>query len=193
MSMMCKNSFCKSFCFIVIIITLFASCYSREEREIRRLIGRKVDLTGPYLYMDSINVFDTIPYGSGVRIMTILDYNECYTCTFKALINLQNLIQKEKNIYSDINVLAVAKQLDIEKAQNELKRWNLKTILMVDSTDYYIRKNHFEKLLHRNRTFIIDNANRIVLVGDPILSRQLRPQFLKILNNLCANGGTYIN
>ena len=91
---MCKNSFCKSFCFIVIIITLFASCYSREEREIRRLIGRKVDLTGPYLYMDSINVFDTIPYGSGVRIMTILDYNECYTCTFKALINLQNLIQK---------------------------------------------------------------------------------------------------
>lgn len=193
MNTMSKITFNKLFYYLslIFLITLVcSSCYSREEREIRQQIGKRINLNGPFIYVDSSYQSKSTIDNSKIRILTTLDYNECYDCSFKSLINLQLLIQEEKNIYDDVNVWAITNNLNIEKAKEELRKWDLKTIIIVDSTDFYIGKNKLGELLHRNRTFIIDKNNRIVFVGNPVIRSQLKPYFLKVLNSLHANGGT---
>ena len=173
---------------LVLSITI-VGCYSREEKEIRQLIGRKIDLNGPLLYLDSVHQGVYKPNEYPIKVLTTIDFNDCYDCSFKPLMYLQQIIQKEKDLYCDVNVLAVANLLDIEKAKDELKKWNLKTVIVVDSTNYYINKNKLDNILHRNRTFILDRNDYIVFVGNPIIRKQLKPQFINVLKSLQANDG----
>ena len=143
MNTMSKITFNKLFYYLslIFLITLVcSSCYSREEREIRQQIGKRINLNGPFIYVDSSYQSKSTIDNSKIRILTTLDYNECYDCSFKSLINLQLLIQEEKNIYDDVNVWAITNNLNIEKAKEELRKWDLKTIIIVDSTDFYIGK-----------------------------------------------------
>lgn len=176
------------FLWLVMPVTI-VGCYSREEKEIRQLIGNKIYFNGPLIYLDSVRQYDYRPKELKIKILTTLDYNDCYDCSFKPLVKLQQIIQKDKDLYDDVNVWAVANYLDIEKAKEELKKWDLKTVIIVDSTNYYIDKNKLGKILHRNRTFILDCNDYIVFVGDPVIRSQLRPHFIKVLKSLQANGG----
>lgn len=190
MNMMLRLLFSKLSLLLWLVLPLtIIGCYSREEKEIRQLIGRKIDFNGPLLYLDSAHQCDFMPKEFQVKIMTTLDYNDCYDCSFKPLVYLQHIIQNDKDLYNDVNVWAVVNLLDTEKAKEELKKWNLKTVIVVDSTNYYLNKNKLGKILHRNRTFILDRNDNIVFVGNPIIRNQLRPQFLNILKTLQANGG----
>ena len=168
-------------------------CYSREEKEIRGLIGKKIDLEGPLIFFDSAHQYNCKPNEPLIRIITTLDDNECYTCSFKQLINLQVLIQKESNLYPNVNIWAIANNIDIGKAQEELLRWDLKSVIISDSTNYFVKKNKLDKILYRNRFFIIDCNDHIVFVGNPLIRNQLKPLFIKIINNLQTNGGVIKN
>lgn len=189
-NMMSRLLFSKfSFLLWIVLPITIVGCFSREEREIRHLIGRKIDFNGPLLYLDSARQCNYMPNEFPIKILTTIDYNDCYDCSFKPLIYMQQIIQKDKDLYNDVNVLAVANLLNIEKAKEELKRWNLKTVIVVDSTNYYINKNKLDNILHRNRTFILDRNDYIVFVGNPIIRKQLRPQFINVLKSLQANDG----
>ena len=171
--------------FSFLSLFFIVGCRSREEKEVRRMIGRTIYLDGPLLFIDSCNQYATNPKKSDVRIITTLDYNECYDCSFKSLINFKLLLQKEKELYDNVEVLAVANKLDIKRAKEELRKWDLNMVVVLDTTNYYVKENKIGSLLYRNRTFI----NRVVLVGNPIISSQLRPYYLAVLRKLFENEG----
>lgn len=177
---------------LIIASLIFFSCNPREEREIRHMIGQNIDIEGTFLYLDSSQIYKLIPSEKPIKVMTFIDYNNCYECMFKPLFRFEAILANN-NIKSDeINILAFVDSIDTTKAQEILKKIHLsRTVIVVDSAGYYLKKNNLEKLLHRNRTFILDKNNEIVFMGNPVITYTLQPNFCKILSNLSRNNGVF--
>lgn len=169
----------------------FVSCTSREKREIKQMMGRTVRLGGNFIYIDSACVSTKSQYNNEIRVMTILDNNDCYECMFKPILGIELLLSKSNVNADDAEILAFVDSIDIQKAQLVLKSMNLDATIVVDSLNYYKQKNNVNELLYKNRTFIVDSKNRIVFVGNPLISPSLSPLFVNTLNNLIKNKGVY--
>lgn len=169
----------------------FVSCTSREKSEIRQMMGRTVRLDGNFIYIDSACVSTNCQINNEIRVMTILDNNDCYECMFKPILGIELLLSKSNIHTDDTEILAFADSIDIQKAQLALKSMGLDATIVVDTSNYYKKKNKVDNLLYKNRTFIVDSNNRIVFVGNPLISPSLAPLFVNTLNNLVKNNGAY--
>lgn len=192
MSRNTSNNHIKFSFLLIVTLLIINSCHTREEREIRQMIGQSIDIDGNFVYMDSSQVYQLIPNEKPIKVMTFIDYNECYECMFKPLLGLEVIFTKNQIKSDDINILAFVDSIDTTKAQDLLKKMHLtRTILVTDSAGYYLENNNLEKLLHRNRTFILDKNNEIVFMGNPVINYTLQTYFCEILSNLSRNNGIF--
>lgn len=63
------------------------------------------------------------------------------------------------------------------------------TVVLYDKEDQYLKKNSLEKYADMFRVFLLDKDNRVVLVGDPLLSTNLQKLYTEKIREMIANGG----
>ena len=174
--------------FLLFIPGFIISCSTREEHEIKKMIGKTVILDSEFIYVDSASFIAQSPFSTPVKILTTLDYNNCYECMLKPALGIEKLLSKIEN-GEKTEIIAFVQNVDVPKAQEVLKKFGMSTVLAIDSLDIFTKKNKLEKLLHRNRTFILDKDNMIVFVGNPLIRPALINSFLNTTEKLHKNNG----
>lgn len=177
--------------FFIITICLISSChYTREEKEIKQMIGRTILVDGPYLYFDSSQIYFEKPPQKKINVITCLQASSCYDCMVQPLLAMEMAINLKCKYYDSINIWAIVSKVDIDSLQFSLKKYRIKSVVVVDTTNYFNKVNNLNHLLLTNRTFIIDKERKIVFVGHPIFRTVLQKQFCLLLDNLCRNQGS---
>lgn len=157
-----------SFLFVA-FLPFMLSCESREVKEIKKMLNRRLDLDGAYLFFDSCMKYTERPGNNSIRIVTTVSYNYCYECMFKPLYALETIVSNDSILLDNITILAFVDSINIEEAQETLSKLKLKSVIAIDKEKEFSKKNNLDELLHRNRTFVIDKNDRIVFVGNPVM------------------------
>lgn len=180
----------------LILCSAFMLCFygcidytsTREEREIKRTIGKTIHLEGDFIFVDSACVNTKLPYISPVKVVTTLDYNDCYECMLKPILGLERIITSIDS--SDlVQLIAFVPNADVYRIQEALRRLNINATIAFDPMDLFSKNNKTNKLLFRNRTFIVDSNDIIVYVGNPIIRPSLIKYFLETIKKLIHHNG----
>ena len=169
----------------MLILFLFCFCTNREnERQIiKKYYGKRLDMTwtNEQLYHDTINNEKDVSF-EGKKIIVHLDEKQCQQCIANTLsmVKEYNQLLQLKNISATIICIVPLKMQDILNINEEIE--GLSDIVIVsDADNLFLKRNKIERYTNKFHSFLLDDFNRVLLVGDPIHYENIRNLYNKML------------
>ena len=149
--------------YIVLISTLFFSCQERspESRDIRRHVGRRIVFETYDAVSKNGLVPMTIP--GGPKVVICFGEAACIDCEFKILFWWKS----HQFELGDIPIVPIIYANSDKGVIQALQRIEYDGIVFVDKQFSFLKKNHLQSVLAKNRTFLVDQNNRILVMGEP--------------------------
>lgn len=114
------------------------------------------------------------------KIVMYVDSMGCTSCKLQ-LAQWKKFIYTLDSLYGQsVPVLLFFYPKDKKEIQYLLKRDRFKYPVCVDEKDVFNRKNHFPSDL-KFQTFLVDENNKVVVIGNPIHNMQIKELYLKEL------------
>lgn len=177
--------------FLALSFPLFFSCnhYRKDEREIKRLNGRNINIEwkNTILFKDSIMIREISDFPP-IKIVTYVDKKMCASCMISCLNNWWSSLEELNRdssclicIMDSISFIGIQAGIGREKYDQ----------LYINTDCSFIRNNELESVKQRNRTFLLDKNNNIVLVGEPFFHLSLQKLYIKTIIQLIDNDGEF--
>lgn len=181
----------KKILIICFVLTNFG-CIDKEKAQILYLIGKQIHIDESYQsfsakkeIVDSLSAF--YEFKKLIKIVTYMDRSSCTQCAMQILIEWNKILQ---DIKSDsvgfVTVIYPTDKAELESALNVLK---LPNTFLYDTYNNYLKDNKLTDILARNRTFLLDKNDKIVLVGEPLHKPKLWDLYKKSVQVLINNKG----
>lgn len=170
---------------ILIISFLIISCGSKESRllrEAKKLYGKQIVLPSEYESLSISGIPDiTDEMHKRYKIVTYIDSSSCSECAFKIVKQWDELL-KDIPAHADVGFIPVMYPYNKEEIGKLLELYAIEWPLLYDVRNEFIAKNRL-KVLARNKTFLLDENNRIIVVGEPLNAAPLWDVYKKAMNN----------
>ncbi len=161
---------------IICLLLAGSGCVNQEKIQIIQLMGKQISIDESYQSIsvrneeaDSLSAL--YEFEKPIKIITYMDSSACTQCAMQILITWNKILNE---VLSDsvgfITVVAPTDPIKIKLALSALK---LENSLLYDTNDIFLKDNKLTNILARNRTFLLDAQNHIVLVGEPLSNSQL--------------------
>lgn len=149
---------------LIVVIVSFCSCRdnSRVESEITNLTGRKIEFLNDYHIIQTKGKSGFLNEGKMKVISYIEDVN-CTECTVNMIKGWADCI---KGLSSDVDYVLVFGGVKNDMFEEKLKHFEAKCHIISYNSDIFKTHNKLD-VLARNRTFLLNKKNEIVLVGEP--------------------------
>ncbi len=173
--------------FIGLISCLFfMSCKSdtqqkRIKKEVKYLMGRTIDFNAHFNEVNSDTIIDnaTIP-DDCYRIVCFIPVKSCTKCVL-SVVPILDSIRAEMNKISSTKLVVITDKDDVS-LKEALSELNITSSLYSDVNNDYLRINKMSNVLDRNKTILIDNHNRVVIVGEPFHNSKMKDLYLKAVS-----------
>lgn len=190
----------KSIIFCTLTLVLFFACAQKESVEdtYRKWYGKEIKFPSEIVF--TIYGQDTIstPNMSGYKIFTYADSVGCMTCKMGFQ---QWKVWKDRldSIFpQEIPLLIVMNTNKISKVSEGLRKISFDRPIIIDPADSFNILNQFSEN-DMFRTFLLDSANRIVAIGNPIHNKNIAKLYMAFLgiedplisNSYALNLGTF--
>lgn len=147
------------------------------ENEIRELMGRTIEFPSGYVAVPSSAAHEMeVLLSKPLKVVTYVDeMQSCNECTLNALKECYkqiSLMDKEHVAY-----IVVFCCDDLKKLQSVVEKAGVSFPIICYQTDVFKAVNELD-VLACNRTFLIDEDSRIILVGEPFDYRRKNIQVL---------------
>ena len=179
----------KYFYLIFFLLLLAFSCHDRRANpsavaQAKKLYGKKIKLPAEYLSIASgegVFSIDT-ELSKPLKIVTYLDKNSCSECALKIFNHWEELL-KEVSGYS-FGFIPIVFPNDISALKDAMSALQIDFPLFYDKDNKFLKINKLEKTLARNRTFLLDANNKIIVIGEPLASDELWRVYKNTLKRL---------
>ena len=116
-----------------------------------------------------------------------MDRSSCTQCAMQILIEWNKILQEIKSdSVGFVTIVYPTDKAELESALNVLK---LPNTFLYDTHNNYLKDNKLTDILARNRTFLLDKNDKIVLVGEPLHKPKLWDLYKKSIQILINNKG----
>ena len=177
------------FCaFIIIAIIGFFLIPAQREWEImsnmHQLQSRRIKI--PFNEFQLVGQADSINRNNLMKVVVYLDSYVCTDCAIKNLASKWNDVIKKE--YKNEGIL----QFLFIIASNEKNEQEVASILnlahfghpvYLDSSDAFIKENPHIPIKGIYHTFLLDENDSVVLVGDPFKNEKMKKLFLKVIDD----------
>lgn len=171
------------FLYFVIFACILLSCNKKERiaSEIEMLSKQSITFVDGFVELpcNSSIKLDSI-LKKDVKIVSYLTDISCTSCGVKTLRIWQKDLQKIDKRVVPIIVVHSQNQ-EFQKITDSL---SLDLPLMYYDSKVFGEKNNLEEVLARNRTFLLNKENKIILVGEPIGREKLTQLYKKCIDSL---------
>ena len=170
---------------VFVLMVQICSCNrntnERIVNEVKEMTGRTIVFPDTY---KTISCDKTVNINSllrkKIKIVSYIDYLSCTQCEITMMAKWTEAI---KEIDSEIAYIIVV-QTELKKELEELIYQNLFCeLVMCYSTDTFMTANNLD-ILARNKTFLLNKENKIVLVGEPFDNEKLTQLYKKTIESL---------
>jgi len=173
----------KQLCGILCILFLFTSCDKNKEfKDLLTQIQEK-EIILPIDSMACIgNVEQQIhfPY----KIVVYTDSTECSSCLISSLDQWNPLLDKLENYGGKVGLYFIFNPAhkDMDAVKYSVKAMNASGLLYMDTLDLFLHRNAFIPKDAAMHTFLLDDNNKILLVGNPLYNKEIENLLWKVLD-----------
>lgn len=179
-SLFTLNGYILRYCILVLV---FCSCNNNDRisNEVRDLYGRKIAFPDGYVslsYHDSVSVDSLLT--KDVKLVSYIDNLPCTSCGVKML---HAWIEEVKEIDPEVAYVIVVQTQEKNVLFENIDSMRLPCPLMYYDTSVFGEANKLD-ILARNKTFLLNKENKIVLVGEPFGNEKLTQLYKKTIASL---------
>lgn len=178
----------KKLLYFLFVIVLYSSCQreSRTVKEVKNMYGRKIEFVNGYelLSIDSSTLSKMDVMDKTIKIVSYLEDFYCTECTYKKLLSQ---IEAINNLGPEIGYIVIVHTEKKKDLLRNLRAQRISLPIMYYDTDTFKIHNKLE-VLASNRTFLLNQNNEIVLVGEPFNNRKLFELYNKTIKDLANDG-----
>ena len=171
------------FILVLFITGLLQSCNrnNRIYNEVKGLSNQKISFVDGYteLQCNSRIKLDSL-LKNEIKVVTYIDDMPCSSCAVRALKSWQREI---KNIDKDLAYLIIV-HTDDRAFVDMADTISLDFPLMYYNSNKFGESNKLEGLLTRNKTFLLNKDNKVVLVGEPFGREKLAKLYKRCIDSL---------
>ena len=174
----------KNFIIIILGFVVFASCGKSNKDKSFSLLQKWIgeELSFPARPVFTIQGKDTVEYPiqNAYKILTYIDSTGCTSCKLK-LAEWEKFITVVDSIRPHtVQFLFFLCPKNGMEIYQTLRVERFKHPICIDEGDYLNKLNHFPADM-AFQTFLLDNDNRVVAMGNPIHNLKVRELYLKII------------
>lgn len=176
--------------FSLMMIVLFFSCSSRTKETYNMIeMMRTSPVTIPYDQMNSWqndSLRETPPWkNSKLVLVHYIDSTMCSSCYLRKICMIESTFKLEEKTNNEFRNLYIINP--DKKAKNTLaEEYSIGLIprtIFVDTANVFLQVNPHIPLEKMYHTFLIDENNCVILVGDPYSNEKLMDMLLSIIEN----------
>lgn len=162
---------------------LFVGCTNRFDKDLEAFVKEPIHI--PYQTMDKrvCSIYtDTLSSEKMLRIVNYIDTLDCSTCALSRLAAVEKE-KKDLDELKDVGFVYVI-ETDTEKAENVYFAFcnaRIEGAVYLDTCHAFLRANHHipdDPLFH---TFVLNEQDSVVLVGDPFKNEKMEKLLLKVI------------
>jgi len=163
-----------------VIFLSFCSCQnnSRIESEITNLMGRKIAFLDGYNVIQAKGNIDFQNEGK-IKIISYIEDVNCTECTVKMIKGWADCV---KNISSDVEYVIVLGGAENDMFLKKDMHFDTKCHIISYNSDVFKTHNKLD-VLARNRTFLLNEKNEIILVGEPFGNEKMQHLYSATIKN----------
>lgn len=172
---MTKNRVIRIIALFVLLCSVSCSNRMNQKQIVRKYYRKELKLNAPIRLVYN----DTMIYENGhnnkKRIVIHIDSKQCQQC----MINSFNMINEyvaslnSENINAIMICVVSKPETEIIKSIDEIQL-QPNIIILCDETNSYLKQNKLEHYNTNYHSFLLDEKNRIVIVGDPLHNYSIR-------------------
>lgn len=169
---------------IIIVVLLLLSCQNQTKGHISDIVfqwkNKEIFFPDDLVYISNMDTIDIDINSCRLKIITYTSNEGCVGCQLQ-LNEWNTFIQDMLSITGhNIPVIKYIYPKRNNEAFFEIKRANYKHIVCIDISDEINRINKFpiEKTF---RTFLVDEENRVILIGDPIQFPKIKELYIRTI------------
>lgn len=148
------------------------SCNNEDRyvKEIKQLIGRNITFPlGCQVIPQEDSCIIQAYIKETEKIVTYMDDFPCTECGINAMRDCSNYV---KSMDANVTYIIVVHTDDENNFKNIFRTSMMDVPIVFYSTKIFGEKNNLN-VLARNKTFLLDSSNRIVLVGEPWMNKKM--------------------
>ena len=167
---------------ILLLALVFCSCNNnnRLDKEVQALSGREITFPKGYSSLS----YNSLPIDSllakDIKMVSYIDDLPCTSCGVKML---HTWIEQVKQIDPEVTYVIVVQTPQKDILFNSIDSMRLPCPLMYYDDSVFGEVNKLD-VLARNKTFLLDKKNRIVVVGEPFGNVRLSQLYKKAIASL---------
>ena len=182
----CKNKYRNRTAFVIIMMLTFVflcSCNNNDRliKEIQELSGCEITFPDGYVSLssnDSLSVDSLLT--KDIKVVSYIDNLPCTSCGVRML---HAWIDEVKEIDSEVAYVIVVQTQEKDVLFENIDSMRLPCPLMYYDTSVFGEVNKLD-VLARNKTFLLNKENKIVLVGEPFGNEKLTQLYKKTIVSL---------
>ena len=174
--------------FGIIILVIIFSCQNKQVDEIQNTLNHWIgkEILIPKKMVENCKLYNNADY----KIVFYVDSVGCFSCKldFKEWQDFVENFDLIKN--KEINFMFVLQTAKTEKLEYLIKWDRFKQLIYFDEYNSFYKLNKLpEKAMFH--TFLLDNENKIIAMGDPISNPKIKELYLKIIRGeeVVSRGG----
>ena len=169
--------------FIGKVVVFLFSCAKKERisSEIEMLSNHKISFVDGFVELQcNSNVQLDSLLNKDIKIISYISNISCSACGVKTL----KIMQREMKNIDDRIAYIIVLYSDNQSFLEMTDSLSLDLPLMFYDSKIFGEKNNLENVLARNRTFLLNKENEIVLVGEPLGREKLAQLYKKCIDSL---------
>lgn len=175
---------------IILLLLIFStSCINNQTEDgIKNMIDKKVDLSG-LVQVKSKDCNDTsliTDANLSAKLVMYLDTASCSSCVINKIGQYDSFYKKSKESKGKFILIFVMSvpQKEFSTIKNYIISKNFEYPIYFDNENKFRKKNDFIPDNSRFHSFLLDESNRITLVGNPIVSDSMWELYTKTIDDL---------
>ena len=170
--------------FIILLVVVF-SCNNKSkqiENDLSHLIGKKVELIDTLNYYSLNSGMYREDSLSDLKIVSYIN-GSCSGCLY-SLSNWDELMEAEK--FRNVSFRLYVKTTNLKQLDYILREIKFHNSIVLDFKNQFFELNKLrEEIIYQ--TFLINKENKILLVGNPILSERIRKLYSETISKEMGN------
>lgn len=125
------------------------------------------------------------------KMIVYSDTSQCSTCYLKSLYHWKDFVESKYSLNGNLSFIFIVgtRNGDARLVRNNLFRTELEYPIYIDDKNAFISANPSIPKEHTYHTFLIDQNDSILLVGNPLFNVKIEKMLLDILDEKLADGG----
>lgn len=169
----------------VIIILFISSCshnQKQQEEIVKSMVGHEIVIPDDLHFQILDTPFEYDFDDSDFKIITYIDSTGCTSCNMK-LPSRNVSIDEFKSLEEvEVNYVLVINSKDTKEIIQLLRMGNFSHPVVIDTEGEFVKYNEMP-VGSAYRTFLLDNSNRILALGDPVTNPKIKDLYKKIMTD----------